>query len=469
MQQLERTVAKLYIFFLPIRMITPLTFLQNYVGGCALNLDFVFHVLGLTLWFLNGGKIVVEKNAKKLWVLFLFIVGTYTFLNMWNATVYHDMLGVAYGEDSFRATLGNILYWLHYALIITYNLRVFQILGAEIVWKILDKLSICMAVIGYFQILVIMTRNTLICKLYDVIAGDILFMSSSYLLKENRITLTTTEPAHAGYIIVRLVLPLLLAYMIAEGLNRKILIKIAVWLPVIYFTKSSNAYILVSVELVVFAVLMTWKLAKSKRILLNVYSGTVLLAIGFGCVLIPFILDKIDMSQVIYLVFQKITDKTNMSTAWRVAPLYINWEVFKDFPILGIGNGNQGFFYWEYFPDWAYDLLAGTKTMEWNSDELPNGLLFFPSILSGYGIVGIILFILFLLVAMMYMWSWRDGHRREFAFFFIAVLGVIVNGFSSDFVGCYDVWFIMSIPFLHHVIEKKEVCKSERIMYSSSK
>ena len=468
MQQIERMIAKIYIFLLPIRMITPLAFLQNYVGGCALNLDFVFHMLGLFLWFVNGGKIKFEQNTKKIWGLFLGIVGIYTILNMWNAVFYHNMLGVVYGEDSFRATTGSIIYWIHYASIATYNLRVFQLLGADKIWKVLDKLSCCMAFVGYFQILLIVTRNTILCKLYDTVASDALFMSSSYLLKENRITLTTTEPAHAGYIIVRLILPLLLAYMLTEGLNRKLLIKIVTWLPIIYFTQSSNAYILVGVELVIFAVLLVWKLVKSKRIFLNVYSGTVLLVTGVLCALIPYILEKVDVSKLVYIVFQKITDKTNMSTAWRVAPLYINWEIFKDFPILGIGNGNQGFFYWEHFPNWAYELLAGTKTMEWNSGELSNGLLFFPSILSGYGIVGILLIIFFITIAIMYMWSQRNNRRREFAFFIIAVGGVIVNGFSSDFVGCYDVWFIMSIPFLYSKVGKEEMNKNGRIMYSSS-
>lgn len=466
MQELERTVAKLYVFCLPIRMITPLTFLQKYVGGCALNFDFVFHTLGLLLWFANGGKIIVKKETKQLWTFFIFIVASYTILNIWNATVYHDMLGVAFGEDTYRATIGSILYWIHYALIITYNLRVFQLLGTNKIWKLLDKLSFVMAIIGYCQIFVIVTRNTMICKIYDLLASDILFLPSSYLLKENRITLTTTEPAHAGYIIARLILPLLLMYVITEGLDVAVFIKLAIWLPIIYFTRSSNAYILVGVELVAFIIVAIGKLLKIRRVSLSRHSASILVIMVFACGGIPFILDKIDLSQLIYLVFQKITDKTNMSTAWRVAPLYINWRIFTDFPLLGIGNGNQGFLYWKYFPDWAYTLLAGTKTMEWNSDELPNGLLFFPSVLSGYGIIGTMLLIMFLALTVIYIWKKRDN-KREFIFFAIAMCGILANGFSSDFVGCYDVWFVMSIPFLCSMIEKEEIYKNERIMYSS--
>ena len=137
MHNLEKVVAKLYIFLLPVRMITPFAFLQNYVGGCALNFDFIFHVMGIVLFGVNAGKISIEKTAQKIWIFFVSMIFIFTILNIGNALWYHQSFGVAYGEDTFGATRGSTLYWIHYALMVIYNIRVFKILGMDKVWKII--------------------------------------------------------------------------------------------------------------------------------------------------------------------------------------------------------------------------------------------------------------------------------------------------------------------------------------------
>ena len=51
--RLEIRVAKLYIFFLPFRMIMPFEWLQGIIGPLANYFDLIFHLWGFILWLQN--------------------------------------------------------------------------------------------------------------------------------------------------------------------------------------------------------------------------------------------------------------------------------------------------------------------------------------------------------------------------------------------------------------------------------
>lgn len=442
----EKGIAVLYVLCLPIRMLVPFGFLQNYVGGCALNFDFFFHIIGLALWFFQGGRLRLTKKGRNLLIGWIVVVCTLVLISAINAARYYYRFGMLYGEDSISAIVGQVVYWLQYVLMVLYNIRVFYLLTMHNIWKLIGIISNIMLLVGYFQIAVVVFRADWFCRLYDFIASDVLFLQSDYLLNEKRIVLSTTEPAYASYMIIRLFLPLLLTDIIINGMTKRNFVKLLFWMPVIYYTKSSNMYILFCVELLVFIVIKCGRILREKRITLNFISG--LMLFGGLAVLSSAAFGGIrNMTSILYILRYKLTDRTNMSTAWRIAPIYVNWEIFKRFPIWGIGNGNQGFFFWDFFPEWAYDLLKNTRMMEWNSNEMTNGILFFPSILSGYGLVGSLILLGYFFTLALYMIKEKHSHYKEFCFFFIAIAGIVVNGFSADFAGAFDVWFVLSIPF----------------------
>lgn len=445
--KLEKVIAMAYVFCLPLRMIDPFSFLQNYLGGLALNFDLFFHAIGLGLWFLRGEKVKISKEKSELFAFFLLTMGMLIFISMFNAIHYHDAFGIMYGENTFQATKGQLLYWCQYILMAIYNLRVVYLLGMDTIWKIIDFFSDVMLLVGYIQILVIVLEKHWICALYNIIARLFYMLPSSYLLEERRIVLMEMEPAHAGYTIARLILPLLLARLICKGINGKNVTKMVIWLPVIYYTKSSNMYILLSVELMLFLIIVCSNFFRKNK---HAISRTSCMVISFAVfVMIPlttYCVLKGKISEIIYYLAIKLTDKSNMSTAWRTVPLYTNWEIFKQFPLLGVGNGNQGFFYWEYFPKWAYELLKDTKTMQAYSGQMTNGQLFFPSVLSGVGLIGSGLLLIYFITIVWYVYRKKNKDYMCYYFFIIAAVGIIVNGFSADFVAAYDVWFVLCLP-----------------------
>lgn len=54
-----------------------------------------------------------------------------------------------------------------------------------------------------------------------------------------------------------------------------------------------------------------------------------------------------------YIVFGKLVDKENMSTAMRVSTIINDMRILSQHPITGVGNGMQGYWYSENVPDWC--------------------------------------------------------------------------------------------------------------------
>lgn len=85
-----------------------------------------------------------------------------------------------------------------------------------------------------------------------------------------------------------------------------------------------------------------------------------------------------------------------------------------------------------------------------------NGALFFPSILSGYGIIGTIFFIVYAVKAVKTVFIKRFDLGRFAPMFFISVCALLFVGLQGEFSGAYYVWFIFSIPY---AVFKKESVK----------
>ncbi len=85
-----------------------------------------------------------------------------------------------------------------------------------------------------------------------------------------------------------------------------------------------------------------------------------------------------------------------------------------------------------------------------------NGALFFPSILSGYGIIGTIFFIVYAVKAIKTVFIKRFDLNRFALMFFISIAAIFLAGLQGEFTGKYFIWFIFSIPY---AVFKKESLK----------
>lgn len=446
LRSVERTVAKLYVFLLPFRLIPHLSFLKSVLGVCALYTVIVFHIFGLLLWLYNERGFLKTKdffNSR----LIQYIVVLTIYLNLSSimmSFVMQNEHGNLGNDNAFSGIVGMLMYFTQYALMFLYNMRVFEILKKEAINSLLHKLCITLLVIAYMQVLVM---NGVGGAIYDAIDVLDVVRNSNQLPK---LCLTGSEGAAAGSLISIIVFPVLFSKILTEDKNTKYIIEVILWLVPLFFTNSTTGYILATIEfLLFFGVLLFEKrtIKKSVKII-----SIILILLLVGTIFLGWlgVLNSEMFEQIKYLLFEKATDSDNGSTVSRTVPLLVNGGAFMEHPIFGVGNGLQGYYYEKYFPSWAYN-VAGSDVLvflETSKTGISNGGVFLPSLLSGYGLAGVTLITIFVIKCIQTIFYKKKYIGNFFYMYIFAGIAFLISGFQGDMYGKYYVWFMLSIPFV---------------------
>lgn len=444
-------IAKAYILLLTVRMISPLAFLSGLMRGAATYFDVILHALGLLLILIDArGKITLKNDREtRLLSLFAAMVVCFNLSSLFMACIMQYTYGNIGNESAFSGILGQCVYWVQYLFIFIYNKQIFKMITVRELEKLFTVLTVGLLVLGYVQVAAmnVSAIKTVYAKL------DVLGVLDHKLPK---LSLTGSEGASAGTIISALVLPFLFSGVIIKKNHVKELIQIVLWLPVIFFTKSSNCFITVCAAFLAFLVVDFFH--KKKNIGWVIALAAVLTAVIVTLFYPDWLLNLLPeniATDIKYLLFEKIADDKNGSTVSRMVPFYYNLGAFSEYPVFGVGNGNQGYFYIKYFPE-AAKKVAGSDAMEFYEmakAQIVNGAVFFPSILSGYGIVGTAFFVFYSFKAINLVYKKRFALNRFAPMFFISLAAILLAGMQGEFVGKYFIWFIFSIPY---AVFKKE-------------
>lgn len=218
-----------------------------------------------------------------------------------------------------------------------------------------------------------------------------------------------------------------------------------------FLTKATTVYVTVVLVLIGIAVLNIRR-KQSKGAIAVIAVACAVLSVAFLVVLIAGIsLVPADVESTFEAVLGKISDGTNMSTAYRSSTVINDVEIFKEFPIFGVGDGNQGFFYAQNLPSWA--LTSGSLEVAAalsGSIGVLNGGAFLPSIISGYGIVGAILFGAWIIVCVRMARSNRARMGHYYDMYFLAMLACVpICCMAISFQGApVAVFLIFCLPAL---------------------
>lgn len=441
---IEKLNAKLFIFFLPFRMPAALKIIRQFIGMPAEFFSLVFHLIGLLFMALRGYKDKASFNAShnRLLNFFVGMISYFAVVSLFMATYVFMEYGNYNGNSPYTATIKMIVDFIQYLFILVYCRRVFVILGVESVLNCLTLSSRVVMVVGYLQI----------SKIYGLPVFSVVSDGVSDFLAlnkfNNQIALTLYEPSWAAIYIGVIVLPMLLARLYKKDYSVLVtVLEIALWVPIIVMTKSTTAFLLMFATFAVAIIGLLFN--RNVKVFVKIFA-VFLFACGV-LIINTDIVDKIVGFDFSYLLREKLFDNSNQSTAMRKLPLIGDWEIFKRFPILGCGNGLQGYFYpmlipTEYLKSVSLD-DAGRALVYGTASTIPNGQLFFPGILSGYGIIGAFIFILFLLKSFSFL---KENHDRfgQFEYMYkLSLLSVLLAGIKSEFVGFYIVWFVLAIPY----------------------
>lgn len=444
-RSLGEIFAKAFLIFLPFRMLALLAPATRILGAQAEHFSLVFHALGMLVCLTKERDLLrtEKRGPDSLLYIMLRMVAVFAVISLIMAIIINFSYGRQNGNSPFVAVGKMLLDFLQYALIMMYTKAVFAHLGHRGVIKCLIIATRLALIVGYMQIAKL-KGVPVITQVYDFLAK--IFAFNSF---RNQIALTLWEPSWAAMFIGAVVLPLHMTRMITKYDNpSEAALELLLWIPAIVMTKSTTAYLLTFAAFGAAVLIILFSRTNNR--------GIRALAVFLTLVGILLLnnLDTVDNAlgfNFSYLFRSKLTDLRNQSTASRMVPLIGNWYIFLRFPLFGCGNGLQGYFYKTLIPR---ELIKGlyfdkaiTDLLNGRTASIANGQLFFPAILSGYGLVGAVLMARFIAKSV----NWIRFNRENYGFFgtmfLIALIPIIISGFKSEFVGNYYIWFMLSLPF----------------------
>jgi len=146
--------------------------------------------------------------------------------------------------------------------------------------------------------------------------------------------------------------------------------------------------------------------------------------------------------------------------AERVVYWFTGWEIFGDYPILGVGPGNAGFFFHEKMPAFGWALTEVADTF-YRFNSIPNTKSMWVRILAETGLVGFAVFLGW------YYLLWQSGRlacsspdrllRMSGLAGQLVLISFIVEGFSIDSFALPYFWFSAGLFSAGAYLVRKEV------------
>jgi hypothetical protein len=157
--------------------------------------------------------------------------------------------------------------------------------------------------------------------------------------------------------------------------------------------------------------------------------------------------------------------------AERVVYWGTGWEIFGKYPILGVGPGNAGFFFFEKMPAFGWALTEVTDTF-YRYSSIPNTKSMWIRLLAETGLVGFGVFLSW------YYLLWQAGHlarsspdhllRMSGLAGHLVLISFIIEGFSIDSFALPYYWFSVGLLSAGAYLARKDtgqVVQSERDTY----
>ena len=161
---------------------------------------------------------------------------------------------------------------------------------------------------------------------------------------------------------------------------------------------------------------------------------------------IPSLLDEIRYNHPNEVGFEVAN---RLAFAERVMYWTASYRIFESYPITGVGIGNAGFFFEEYFPSSAEQLTEIKLLLMPENQAFPNPKSLWLRLLSETGFVGFAAFLLWLILLGAGAWSVRsEGKSLNGAVALAGLFGLgalIGEGFSLDTFALPHLWILTGL------------------------
>lgn len=374
-----------YAFLICMPFLIPEWLNLNHVYPKMLGLSFFFIVIGMLINVIifiseKNWDVMFDPTTKKIFYIYFYVIISQLLVSL----LLYRKLGELYGFNTHMVFLKSFLIYTYIFVVVIYN----KIMLSNVNMKSVIKLLWILTIVGCG---VILLQTSLLCfsgfrHVYDLINFAKLLPSSSFILSMHRICGFGYEPSYYAIFHIIVSIPII-CVSLKNTKDKGMVILNSIMLCIIvvgaYLTKSSTIYISLAVVFLIL-LLYLFKTAKiRKSILLIVIAGACLLV-----VLIPPLMKNV------YLLVYKIFDLSNWSVSYRYSTIYNDIKCFLEYPLFGVGDGNQGFFYNDNMYGTIFDEVQAGEVIDAINGRygLLSGGAMIPSIISGFGLVGVCVF-----------------------------------------------------------------------------
>lgn len=459
MNKLEKLIAYLYIFLLPVDLVQ---ITKKYLYSMGTSASFYLHIIGILLLFLSlckngriqGGNII--KANKKVFNLLVMIVILLTLSSLIMALALHEQLGILANRDTYIAGIPCIVYSIQIIAVIAYNIYIFKNISPGRIIKIIYYSIVFIIIAGLLQVIISITKNSSIADLF-VFTDMLGQFGKNYTLASGRVNLLTMEASGAGAFINIFVIPFItvaFAYRLIE--RKKLIVLLISLIPIAVFSSSSTMLIGILVN---FIFITVWYIRKNPDKVIAVLSFQAFI------IIICAFMYKDKLNELLYLGFYKIADGKDLSTIHRFSSIYTDMMAFLKYPVLGVGNGIQGFFYIKYLPNWAFKSLESSAYYYYRT-RWPGSGAFIPTYLSGYGILGVFALIILLISMYKSLKKFKDTQYEHFySWSLLSIVAFIPLALVS--VGIYGEYYFLFILTFSFLAINKENSDQHNFNYNS--
>lgn len=440
---MENLIFFLYLIMMPFENFHPLGL--NSLGTFARSPSFFFHVIGSVIILIKTqGRIELDEYGyfKALFKLVFLVNG----ISLLMAVMLYFPVGQLAGQRTMDTIWQPMFYKFITVSIIYYNYYMLKKVDFEFVERAIKIIILYTLGLGYIQIAAILMGGPF-KSILDELNTLGLTYSTDICLSNGKAVLMFSEPSYTEILICGLLMPLICGDLIASRKKQKHIVVLLAFLPIVIFNTSSSLLIGVLICLGITVYI------QSRDGVITKYQ-TIGILIGIGSGLGALLSNQALLNLVKQQVFEKPFDNTNLSSIQRMSIVRNCLLTFLSYPILGVGNGVQGFFYEEHLRANDYRSYEVLNTLKYENG-VPGAGSWAGGWVSGYGIIGIIALAAFIEKTYKIICNYK-GTTLYYAYIIGGVCFLVCSWFTASTTGGYLSLFVLSIPVFadHHFVRQ---------------
>ena len=370
------------------------------IGGHTFGLSFYISIVAFPLFLVSYVISFRKKHNIDFYILNIVLIISILFLSSLGVSyILYPIKNGLFGTNPFKVWAFNSAKYLYDLFGIIYCVFFLSIIKRKTVKIVCSIFFWLWSFVGFVQIIICFANNTTLNNIYDSLnfLGILQSTENMFRIIKNyghlRIAIFGSEPASSCVVIFCFIVPFL-CYKIFE-LKR---IKSSTFYKIRLFGASAitfiHAYFASSSSILVggiFFVIVLFFIFISLKSIKNRTKG--IITIAFIAIAGAFFL-VLSLTSKNGNIFMKLFNTSDYSTQYRYSTIWNDIAIFAKSPLFGVGDGNQGYFYFENVVGTWMSNSPETQAALRGENGLIGGGSFVPSFISGYGLLGIVVIII---------------------------------------------------------------------------